>query len=82
MQPGRAVPVSADAGCVIPEPAEQELWRDANEMLRLHGADAAIMAARKADELFGQSDLDGAHHWRVVVRRINILLERPYGPLH
>ena len=61
---------------------EEELWATANEHLRLYGADAAIMAAQKADEALELSDLDAAHRWRAIVRRINILLERPYGPLH
>ena len=64
------------------DPAEDELWQTANEMLRHHGEAAPIVAAQKADELFEQGDLDGAHRWRTIVRRINILLERPYGPLH
>jgi hypothetical protein len=59
-----------------------QLFSDANEMLRLHGADAAIMAAMKAYEATDRSDLDDARKWREVVKRINILLERPYGPLN
>lgn len=51
-------------------------------MLRLHGHDAAILAAQKADEYLEQADLDQAHRWRTIVKRIGILLERPYGPLH
>jgi IS4 transposase len=40
------------------------------------------MAALKADEAMEQADLDAAQRWREVVRRINTLLERPYGPLN
>ena len=54
----------------------------ANEYLKRYGKDAAIMAALKADELHEAEDLDGAERWRRVVRCINVLLERPYGPLH
>jgi hypothetical protein len=61
---------------------EKEPWNTANEHLRLYGSDAAIMAAQKADQPFEDVALDEAHRWRIVVRRINILLERPYGPLH
>lgn len=64
------------------EPAEDDLWEAANEMLRHHGGDATIVAAQKADELFEEGDLHGAHRWRTILKRINILLERPYGPLH
>ena len=61
---------------------EEELWDAANEHLRLYGADAAIIAAQKADEALELADVDAAHRWRTIVKRINILLERPYGPLH
>ena len=62
--------------------SEDELWASANEMLRHHGEDAMIVAAQKADERMEQADLDGVHKWLAVVKRINILLERPHGPLH
>lgn len=61
---------------------DDELWCFADGMLRDHGEDATFVAAQKADDLLGEADLDGAHRWRIVVRRINILLERPCGPLH
>ena len=61
---------------------EQEVWDVANDFLRLYGRDAGIKAAQKADELMEKADLDGAHYWRAVVRRINILRERPYSPTH
>ena len=61
---------------------EDELWHTADEYLRLYGVDAAIIAAQEADRAFDDVDLDQAHRWRIIVRRINVLLERPYGPLH
>ena len=62
--------------------AQDDLWDEANKQLRLHGADAAIMAALEADAAMFDADLDGSRRWREVVKRINILLERPYGPMH
>jgi hypothetical protein len=40
------------------------------------------MAALEADGAMYNGDCSGAAKWREVVKRINILLERPYGPLH
>jgi hypothetical protein len=40
------------------------------------------MAALQADEAMEQGDLDAARKWQEVVKRINILLERPYGSLN
>ena len=62
--------------------SEDALWNEANEQLRLHGADATIIAALQADAAMDEADLDGAARWREVVKRINILLERPYGPVN
>lgn len=66
------------------EPGEPdpELWREANECLCLHGHDAAIFAAQEADAFLENGDLDGAKRWRMIVQRINMLRERPYGPLN
>ena len=57
--------------------SEWELWACANEMIRRHGNDAAIHAAIKADQLFEEGDDRGAGVWRLIVHRINGLLERP-----
>ena len=54
---------------------EWELWACAHEMIRQHALDAPIRAAMRADELMEQADLDGAHNWRLIVHRINQLLE-------
>jgi hypothetical protein len=44
-------------------------------MIREHALDAPIQAAIRADELMEQADLDGAYNWRLIVHRINQLLE-------
>ena len=54
-----------------------ELWACANELIRQHGADAPIHAAMKADKMMERSDLDGARTWRLIVHRINELLQKP-----
>ena len=63
-------------------PSEWEVWACANEVLRQHGLEAAIFAALRADELFEQGDEDGATTWRLIVTRINSLLEAPSGHAH
>ena len=57
--------------------SEWELWACANQAINEHGADAPIIAAMRADELFEQGDNDGARTWRLIVERINRLLSAP-----
>jgi hypothetical protein len=47
-------------------------------MIRQHALDAPIHAAMRADDLMAQADFDGAHNWRLIIHRINQLLE-PQG---
>jgi hypothetical protein len=47
-------------------------------MIKQHSLDAPIHAAMRADDLMEQADLDGAQNWRLIVHRINQLLE-PQG---
>lgn len=54
---------------------EWELWACAHEMIRQHALDAPIRAAMRADELMEQADLDGAQNWRLILHRINELLQ-------
>ena len=60
---------------------EWELWACANQYIRQHGEDAAILAAMRADEKVEACDLDGARTWRAIVKRINELLATPTGAL-
>lgn len=59
-----------------------ELWVCANEAIKQDGFDAPIYAAMRADELLLNGDLDGAHNWRLIVKRINDLLAVPLGAHH
>lgn len=36
--------------------ADSDLWRAANLMIERHGDDAALVAAKRADELLAQGD--------------------------
>lgn len=55
--------------------SEWELWACANELVRQHGQDAPIEAAMKADKLLWNGDRQGAATWRLIVHRVNELLE-------
>ena len=53
--------------------AELDIWRAAEQMRKLHGADAAIHAAVRADKLMDQSDIEGFTMWKRVVAALNEL---------
>ncbi len=43
-----------------------DIWRAANLLIERHGADAAIIAAQRADEFLAEGDLDGQHIWKLI----------------
>jgi hypothetical protein len=43
--------------------SDPDIWRAAQLIVKRHGADAAIVAAQRADERFDGGDLDGAAVW-------------------
>jgi hypothetical protein len=61
---------------------EWVIWACANHFIKKHGADAAIFAAMRADELLAEGDVRGSKTFQTVVNRINALLESPTEPLH
>ena len=58
---------------------EWELWACANEAIKQHQLDAPVFAAMRADEMLLKGDIDGARAWRLIVERINELLQPPIG---
>ncbi len=52
---------------------DRDIWHAANQMLKHHGKDASVTAARRADELFKGGDLDGATVWRRILAAIEDL---------
>ncbi len=62
--------------------SDWELWACAQQYIEQHQADAAIWAAMRADELLEASDVEGAHTFVGIVRRIEKLLSPPEGALH
>jgi hypothetical protein len=54
--------------------ADQELSRLAQSAILEHGEEAPSVAHRHAAERLRRMDLDGAHHWCVVSRRAQQIL--------
>jgi hypothetical protein len=50
-----------------------DIWRAAEQMRKLYGADAAIHAAMRADKLMDQGDIEGFEMWKRVVAALNEL---------
>jgi len=61
------------AATVVPMNADLDIWRAANLLVKRHGDDAAIVAARRADELLAEGDLDGCGIWKRIVAAVNEL---------
>lgn len=59
-----------------------DIWRAANLLIREHGAEAAIEAARKADLMLDRGDVEGRDVW-LRIRRAIIEFQAPQsGPAH
>ncbi len=65
-----------------PRISEWELWACAQHYIRQHQDDAPVMAAMRADELLEAGDVEGAHTFAAIARRIEKLLSPPEGVLH
>jgi hypothetical protein len=52
---------------------ETNIWRAVEQMRKLYGADAAIHAAMRADQLMDQGDIEGFDMWKRVAAAINEL---------
>jgi hypothetical protein len=59
-----------------------ELWACANELIRRHYLDAPIHAGIRADELEQAGDWEGARNWKLIISRIEQLLQAPAGPVN
>lgn len=62
--------------------SELDIWRAANLLIKQHGADAEIEAARKADLMLDRGDREGQRVW-LRIRRVIVALQAPAaGPAH
>jgi len=59
-----------------------DIWRAANLLIQQHGADAEIVAARRADELWEHEDHEGRGVWLRIRRAIIELLSTSWGAPH
>lgn len=59
-----------------------DIWRAATLLIKQHGQDAEIVAARRVDELLEQEDLDGRAVWLRIRRAIVELQSAPTGTAH
>jgi hypothetical protein len=58
---------------------DRDIWRAANLLIREHGADAEIVAARRADEMLERIDRDGQLVWHRIRHAIVQLQAVPVG---
>jgi hypothetical protein len=60
--------------------SELDIWRAANLLIREHGDDAELEAARRADLMLERGDLDGQLIWKRIRRAIIELQAPAKGP--
>ncbi|MGH7008124.1 MAG: hypothetical protein ACRED7_06960 [Stellaceae bacterium] len=59
---------------------DMDIWRAANLLIGRHGADAAIVAAQRADEFLAEGDLDGQHVWKLIGNAVRELQRKELAP--
>lgn len=59
--------------------ADRDIWPAANLLIREHGADAEIVAARRADDMAERGDHDGKSVWLRIRRTIVEMQAGPVG---
>ena len=52
---------------------DPDIWRAANLLLKRHGADAAMVAAERADELLAAGDVEGCTIWKRILLAVTEL---------
>ena len=61
---------------------DREIWACANLLVRQHGENAWFVAARRADELLAQGEMEGHRTFRRILARIKELeAMKPDRPL-
>ena len=50
-----------------------DIWRSANQFMKMHGDDAAVVAANLADARLEDGDMGGFRVWQRIVAAINEL---------
>ena len=63
--------------------SELDIYRSAKILVDIHGENAPIEAAKKADEMLENGDLAGKAAWLRILKAIQeILLENTRGTIH
>jgi hypothetical protein len=62
--------------------SDREVWTAASLIVKRHGADAKIEAARRADLMLDRGDIDWQFVWRRLRRAIGELQAPACGPPH
>jgi len=62
--------------------SDLDIWRAANLLIRQHGADAQLEAARLHDRMLDPGDDDGRLVWARIRRAIEALQAPPSGRLN
>ncbi len=57
-----------------------DIYRAANALIKLHGADAPIHAAMRADAMLDKGDLGGFSMWKRILRAVEELQRVGPGP--
>jgi len=70
------------ASTTIPMISDLDIWRAANLIIRQHGDDAELAAARRADLMLERGDLEGQTVWKRIRRAIVELQAPPTVPAH
>jgi len=59
---------------------EIDVWRSAQQFMKMHGADAAVVAATLADARLADGDMDGVQIWtRIVAAICELSRQSPRG---
>jgi hypothetical protein len=58
---------------------DRDIWRAANLLIREHGADAEIVAARRAEDMAERGDHEGKSVWLRIRRAVVEMQAAPVG---
>jgi hypothetical protein len=65
--------------------SDLDIFRSAQVLIRQHGEDAALEAAKRADAMLANGDLEGQRVWKRVVRAVEEIQRKERhskDPLH
>jgi hypothetical protein len=62
--------------------SDLDIWRAANLLIRKHGADAELEAARLQDLMLDRGDDEGGVVWAQIRRAIEVMRAPPSGKLN